>query len=130
MGPETLEMGFYRMGIYVGDLDKLAGKRGGDYIVFEKALKHAFLWWDIEDYTVQDVPGGVVLSTGGRELTLAAKTYLPVRQEIKLEKAYVTITYSDYRPVEGLWYPHMMRIDYSRNSLDLRIKQMELTLQR
>ena len=125
--PGRVSVRFYRMGMLVGDLDTLAGRRAG-YEVYEGVLKKAFMWWRIPGYQTQELPGEVMLATVNRKLILAARTYVPIRQTISLPDSDAIVTYSRYREVEGsFWYPFNIRVIYRGNSLEIKVSRVSLT---
>ncbi|MDA8086665.1 MAG: hypothetical protein M0Z75_08195 [Nitrospiraceae bacterium] len=124
--PDSLNVRVYRMGLPVGDLESLSGKKRLDYAVYEEALRKALLWWDLGRYSARYLPGEVLVTSDDTELVLAPRTYVPVSQTIKMPESDLFITYFDYRPVGGFWYPFGIKIEYRGNTLDLEANRIEL----
>ncbi|MDA8326309.1 MAG: hypothetical protein M0033_08810 [Nitrospiraceae bacterium] len=124
--PDSVNVRVYRMGLPVGDLESLSGRKRLDYIVYEEALRKALLWWDFSRYETRRLPDAVLVTGKDTELVLAPRTYVPVRQTIRVRGADLLISYSDYRPVDGFWYPFGIRIEYRGNTLDLAASEIEL----
>lgn len=126
--PDSVNVRVYRMGLPVGDLESLAGRKKLDYIVYEEALRKALLWWDLDRYETERVPSGILVTGNGDvKLVLAPRTYVPVSQTITLPESELFITYSDYRLAGDFWYPYRIRIEYRGETLDLSAIQVELT---
>ncbi|MDA8388308.1 MAG: hypothetical protein M0Z58_06590 [Nitrospiraceae bacterium] len=124
--PENVRVSIYHTGMLVGNLEDLAEKRGLDYEVYREALQKALLWWALGGYETRDLPGAVMVTSGDLRLVLAARTYVPVGETICMAGGDLVVTYSDYRPVGGFWYPFRIGMEYHGARLDLRANHIEL----
>ena len=133
--PGSLTVRIYHVGMLVGNLKSLAEKRGLelDYEVYRRALRKALLWWALDEYTAQNLPGGknkkILIRSGNLSLLLASRTYVPVGETIEMPGGKsLVVAYSDLRPVSGFfWYPFRITMRYCGQRLDLKAEHIELS---
>jgi hypothetical protein len=126
LGPDTLEMRFYRLGLPVGELDYHVEER---YPYLKDALGSALLWWQAGEYGVSRGADGIVIRAAGREIFLDADSMSPKRQTVILPEGVAEVIYSDpgaEGSVPPLWYPREIRVLYNGNELLLRTIRVEI----
>ncbi|MGB9716244.1 MAG: hypothetical protein ACPL1G_07555 [Thermodesulfovibrionales bacterium] len=103
-------------------IDKNKGK------ILIDGLRHCFFWWDIEDYTVDELEDVFILKNLSREVWLDRRTILPVKQVISLEDGReLIINYGDNKKFGDVWYPSIISINLLRYSVKLKVEDISLS---
>ncbi len=124
---ENTQVRFYQLGIEIGDLHKLLAKKKEQYYIYEQAIRNGLVWWDLSEYKVSGNSKGITVSSGGRQVVFQPGTLVPLRQSLRLPRGLLTITYSDYRQTGDLWYPFAVHVEYGGNSMDMKMKKVEVS---
>lgn len=127
LDPDETQVRFYQLGIEIGDLQSLMGKKKEQYAVYERAIRDGLVWWDLDQYRVTENSDEITVSSDGRAVVFQPGTLVPLRQRIKLPKGFLIITYADYRQTGDLWYPFSVHVEYGGNTMDMQIKQVEVS---
>jgi hypothetical protein len=93
--------------------------------ILTQGLRDCLFWWDIEDYEIDEKDGMYLLKNSSREIWLDRKTILPAKQAVFLEDGReLMIYYEDNEKAGDVWYPAKMRIELSKYSVTLKIKDI------
>jgi hypothetical protein len=93
--------------------------------ILTEGLRDCLFWWDIEDYEIDEKDDMYLLRNSSREIWLDRKTILPTKQAVFLEDGTeLKIYYEDNEKVGDVWYPAKMRIELSKYSVTLKIKDI------
>ncbi len=96
--------------------------------ILTEGLRNCFFWWDIEDYTIDELEDMYILKNLSREIWLDRKTILPLKQVIFLEDGReLVINYSDNEKFGDVWYPSKIRINLLKYSVNLKIKEISFS---
>jgi hypothetical protein len=103
-------------------------------IILTYGLRDCLFWWDIEDFEVVasgDSPGrdekeGIyLLKNLSRTLWINRKTMFPIKQTVSLEDGRELIFYYENpEKADDIWYPSKIRIEFSKYSVTLKIKDI------
>jgi hypothetical protein len=103
-------------------LDSSKGK------ILTKGLRDCLFWWDIKDFELGEEGNTYLLKNLTREIWLDRKTILPVKQRVSLEDGReLKISYEDVEKISDVWYPSTIKIDLSKYSVTLKIKEISFT---
>ena len=94
--------------------------------ILTRGLRDCFFWWDIKDYVVSEEENGLFsLANQDRKLWIDKKTSLPVKQNIRFDDGKEIDVFYDI-PVneKGVWYQSKMRIELSRYSVTMDVKNI------
>lgn len=106
--------------------------------VLVDGLKNSFLWWNIKDYTVDEMENVYVLRNDFRKVVINKKTYLPVKQTIETNDGdELVITYDSpaRQNTEGKvsavemsdWYQSSLRIEFKKYLVRVKVKSYSVT---
>lgn len=98
-------------------------------LIFANGLKDCFFWWDLIDFSAEEKGDIYILKDKTKELWIDRKTVSPLRQIIFLaDGRKIHIFYEE--PIENneIWFPSKIRIENSRSSIILKIKEISFTL--
>lgn len=95
-------------------------------ITLTQGLRDCFFWWDIKDFTVSNMDAGFyLLENRKRSLWIDKKTSLPVKQNIRFDDGKeLNIFYDNPAEENGIWYQSRIRIELSKNTVILIIKNI------
>lgn len=100
-------------------LDRSKGK------ILTQGLRDCLFWWDIKDFEIDKKDNAYLLKNLSREIWLDSKTILPIKQKVSLEDGReLNISYEDIEKMSDVWYPSKIKIDLSKYSVTLKIKEM------
>ena len=93
-------------------------------------LRDCLFWWDIDDYRLEEENDAFLFSNSVRKIWIDKKTMLPFKQVISLsDDRELVITYENPEKINGTWHPSKIRIQLSRYSVILVIKEMLFILE-
>ena len=88
-------------------------------------LRDCLFWWDIKDFEVAEKEGIYLLKNLSRTLWIDRKTMFPIRQTVSIEDGREFIFYYESPEKAGdIWYPSKIRIEFSKYSVTLKIKDI------
>jgi len=95
-------------------------------MILTQGLRDCFFWWDIKDFTVSNKEDGIyLLENLERSLWIDKKTSLPVKQTIRFDDGKeLNIFYDNPAEENGIWYQSKIRIELSKNTIILIIKNI------
>ena len=94
-------------------------------IILSSGLRDCLFWWDIKDFSVEEDESGYILKNLTRSLWINRETMLPVKQNISLEDGReLMIRYENPDYAGALWYPSKIRIELSRYTVTLNIREI------
>ena len=97
----------------------------GKGMILTYGLRDCLFWWDLKDFDIQEKENRYVLRDMARTLWIDRKTMFPIRQIISLDDGReLVMTYEDPELAEDIWYPAKIRIELSRYSVTLKIKDI------
>lgn len=97
--------------------------------IFARGLRDCLFWWDIKDFTVQDGEGYYLLINTEREITIDKKSILPQKQQVYFSNGKVLTVYYENPAMEnGIRYQSKMRIELSKYSVTLTVKNIRFTM--
>ena len=101
-------------------------------------LRDCLFWWDIKDFEIVasgDSPGrdekeGIyLLKNLSRTLWIDRKTMFPIRQTVSLEDGReFNFYYENPEKAGDIWYPSKIRIEFSKYSVTLKIKDISFNI--
>lgn len=93
--------------------------------ILAEGLRNCFFWWDIEDYTIDELEDVYIFKNLTREIWLDRKTLLPFKQVILLEDGReLIIDYSDNEKFGNIWYPSNISINLLKYFVKLKVKEI------
>lgn len=96
--------------------------------ILTEGLRNCFFWWDIEDYTIDELEDVYILKNLSREIWLDRNTILPLKQVIFLEDGRgLVINYSGNKKFGDVWYPSSITINLSKYSVKLKVKEISFS---
>jgi outer membrane lipoprotein-sorting protein len=136
-GNGDLEMKVYTLGFLVlelsshnGAVKSNPGLDSTKKTILTQGLRDSIFWWDIKDFTVRDEDGFYLLRNPGREITLDKKNGLPTKQQIYYSNGKVlTVYYDNPAREEGILYQSKMKIELSKYSVTLTVKNIHFIMQ-
>jgi hypothetical protein len=97
--------------------------------ILTKGLRDSIFWWDIKDFSVQDENGHYLLRNTEREITIDKKSLLPQKQQIYFSNGKALTVYYDNPAIEqGIRYQSKMRIELSKYSVTMTVKNIHFTM--
>ena len=131
-----MEMKVYTLGILALELSSRNGtvksKPGLDSTkktILTQGLRDSLFWWDIKDFTVQDEDDFYLLRNAEREIMLDKKSGLPTKQQIYFASGKViTVYYDNPAREEGILYQSKMKIELSKYSVTLIVKNIRFIM--
>jgi hypothetical protein len=88
-------------------------------------LRDCLFWWDIKNFEVDEKEGIYLLRNLSRKVWIDSKTMLPIKQTVSLEDDRELNFYYEKPGNSGnIWYPTRIRIELSKYSMTLKIKEM------
>jgi hypothetical protein len=97
----------------------------GKAIVLTYGLRDCLFWWDLKDFDMEEKENSYVLRDIARTLWIDRKTMFPMKQIISLEDGQeIDMSYEDPEEAGDIWYPAKIRIELSRYSVTLKIKDI------
>lgn len=88
-------------------------------------LRDCLFWWDIKDFEVAEKEGIYLLKNLSRTLWLDRKTMFPIKQTVSLEDGReFNFYYENPEKADDIWYPSKIRIEFSKYSVILKIKDI------
>jgi hypothetical protein len=96
--------------------------------ILTSGLRDCLFWWDIKDFEIDEKDGISLLINPSREIWIDRKTMLPIKQTVALEDGRkLDIYYESPEKISDMWYPSKIRIELSRYSVTLKIKEISFT---
>lgn len=93
-----------------------------------QGLRNCLFWWDITDFTVLEEKDQLILQNATRQVVLDRKTLLPLEQRIFFEEGrQLKIFYDRPAQAKGVWYQSKMRIELSRYTVTLTVREISFT---
>jgi hypothetical protein len=94
-------------------------------ILLTYGLRDCLFWWDLKDFGIEEKENSYVLKDMSRTLWIGRKTMFPMKQIISLEDGNeLDMSYEDPEKAGDVWYPAKIRIELSRYSVTLKIKDI------
>ena len=88
-------------------------------------LRDCLFWWDIKDFEIDEKEGIYLLKNIYRTLWIDRKTMFPIRQTVSLEDGReFNFYYENPEKAGDIWYPSKIRIEFSKYSVTLKIKDI------
>lgn len=88
-------------------------------------LRDCLFWWDIKDFEIGEKEGIYLLKNISRTLWIDRKTMFPIKQTVSIEDGREFIFYYESPEKAGdIWYPSKIRIEFSKYSVTLKIKDI------
>jgi hypothetical protein len=88
-------------------------------------LRDCLFWWDIKDYKIDEKEGFYLLRNLSRKVWINGRTMLPIRQSVLLEdNRELKFYYEKPERTGNIWYPSKIKIELSRYSVTLNIKEI------
>lgn len=88
-------------------------------------LRECLFWWDIKDFEIDEKEGVYLLKNLSRKLWIDRRTMFPIKQTVFLEDGSELDIYYENPEKEGdIWYPSKIKIDLSKYSVTLKIKEI------
>lgn len=127
-----LHMKVYTLGILAMDLASSNGRVKSTpkldksrTAILTRGLRDSFFWWDLEDVTVQEGNDHLILQNATRQVVIDRKTMLPRKQTISFDDGkQLKVSYDDPAQAQGLWYPSRMKIELSRYTVTLTVREI------
>ena len=93
--------------------------------ILTQGLRDCLFWWDIKDFELGEEDNSYLLKNLTREIWLDRKTILPIKQTVSFEDGReLNISYEDVEKMRDVWYPSTIKIDLSKYSVTLKIKEI------
>jgi len=98
--------------------------------ILTQGLRDSLFWWDIKDFTVQDEDDYYLLRNAEREIMIDKKSSLPKKQRIYFSNGKVlTVYYDNPARVNGILYQSKMKIELSKYSVTLLVRNINFNMQ-
>ncbi|MEW6002188.1 MAG: hypothetical protein AB1638_06010 [Nitrospirota bacterium] len=108
-----------------GDIKSIPGIDSNKRTILTYGLRDCLFWWDIKDYEVNEEDGIYHLKNPLRNVWIDKKTMLPVKQTVSFEDGReISIFYGCPEKAGEFWYPSRIRVEVSRYSVTLKIKEI------
>lgn len=92
-------------------------------------LRDCLFWWSIKDFEIDEKEGVYLLKNLSRKLWIDRKTIFPIKQTVFLEDgSELNIYYENPEKAGDIWYPSKIKIDLSKYSVTLKIKEISFVL--
>lgn len=132
--PDALDLQVYSLGFLVAEVTSNDAVTRSDppidrnrLLMLVDGIRNSFFWWSIKNPEIWEGEGAYRVSNSWRWLYLNRKTLMPEKQIIELEDGrQLTVLYGEPALMEGGWFPSKMRIELSRQSVNLKIKSLSL----
>jgi len=127
-----LHMKVYTLGILAMDLTSKNGLvkstpklDKSKTAILTQGLRDSLFWWDLTDFTVQEEKDHLILQNAARQVVLDRKTMLPQKQRISFDDGrQLTVFYDNPAQIKGVWYQSKMRIELSRYTVTLTVREI------
>jgi hypothetical protein len=97
----------------------------GKAMILTYGLRDCLFWWDLKDFDITEKENSYILRDAARTLWMDIRTMFPTRQVISLEDGrQLDMFYNDPEKAGDIWYASKIRIELSRYSVTLRIKDI------
>lgn len=94
-------------------------------IILIYGLRDCLFWWDIKNFEVDEKEGIYLLKNLSRTLWINRKTMFPIKQTVSLEDGRELIFYYENpEKADDIWYPSKIRIEFSKYSVTLKLKDI------
>jgi len=131
----SLHMKVYTLGILVMDLTSKNGRvkstpklDRSKTAILTQGLRDSLFWWDLADFTVQEENDHLILQNATRQVVLDRKTMLPKKQVISFDDGkQLTVLYDNPAQTKGVWYQSKMRIELSRYTVTLIVREISFS---
>jgi len=135
---DTLDLQVYSLGFLVAEVTSNNGSTTSNPSFDRKrltmlvdGLRNSFFWWSIKDPEISEEGDAYYISNSWRRLSLNRETMMPVKQVIELEDGLrLDIYYDEPALIDGIWFPSGMRVEFSRYSVNIRVKTLSLNSHR
>jgi outer membrane lipoprotein-sorting protein len=98
-------------------------------VILTYGLRDCVFWWDMGDFEIEEQGNDYILKNLTRAVWIDKKTFFPVRQVIELEDGReLNISYENPEKTGDIWYPSKIRIELSRYTVTLKIKDISFIL--
>lgn len=88
-------------------------------------LRDCLFWWNIKGFKIYEKEGVYLLKNLSRRLWIDRKTMFPIKQTVSLEDgSELNIHYGNPEKAGDIWYPSKIKIDLSKYSVTLKIKEI------
>jgi hypothetical protein len=130
-----MHMKVYTLGILAADLTSKNGLvkstpklDKSKTVILTQGLRDSLFWWDLTDFTVQDEKDHTILQNATRQIVLDRKTMLPQKQTISFDDGkQLKIIYDNPAQAKGMWYQSRMRIELSRYTVTLTVRDISFS---
>jgi hypothetical protein len=93
--------------------------------ILTHGLRDCLFWWNIKDFKIYEKEGVYLLKNFSRRLWIDRKTMFPIKQTVFLENgSELDIHYENPDKAGDIWYPSKIKIDLSKYSVTLKIKEI------
>ncbi len=128
----SLHMKVYTLGILVMDLTSKNGLvkstpklDKSKTAILTQGLRDSLFWWDLADFTVQEEKDNLILQNATRQVVIDRKTMLPQKQTISFDDGkQLKVSYDSPAQAKGVWYQSRMRIELSRYTVTLIVREI------
>jgi hypothetical protein len=128
----NLSLRVYSLGFLAFELTSENGKIKSDPVldrnknaILAYGLRDCLFWWDIKDYEIDQKEGVYLLRNLSRRVWINGKTMLPIKQSVLLEdNRELKFYYEKPERAGNIWYPSKIKIELSRYSVTLNIKEI------
>ena len=94
-------------------------------MILTQGLRNSLFWWDMQEYSVRDEGDYVIMQNATRAVWLDRKTMLPKRQRVDFDDGkQLIVLYDNPAREKDIWYQSKMRIELSRYSVTLTVKEI------
>lgn len=132
--PETMDLQVYSLGFLVAEvISNGDGTRSNPSIDRNKlsmlvdGIRNSFFWWSVKNPGIKDDNDSYLVSNSWRMLFINKKTMMPEKQIIELDDGrQLNVFYEEPALMDGVWFPSKMRIELSRQSVNLKIKTLSI----
>ncbi|MEW6419056.1 MAG: hypothetical protein AB1480_13200 [Nitrospirota bacterium] len=88
-------------------------------------LRDCLFWWNIKDFNIYEEEDVYLLKNLSRRLWIDRKTMFPIKQTVFLDDgSELNIHYENPEKAGDIWYPSKIKIDLSKYSVTLKIKEI------
>ena len=96
--------------------------------ILTQGLRDSLFWWDLTDFTIQAENDQLILQNATRQVVLDRKTMLPQKQKISFDDGkQLTVFYDNPAQAKGVWYQSKMRIELSRYTVTLTVREISFS---
>jgi hypothetical protein len=94
-------------------------------VILSHGLRDSLFWWDVADVTIQEENDHLILQNATRQVVIDKKTMLPEKQRISFDDGrQLTVFYDSPAQAKGVWYQSSMRIELSRYTVTLTVREI------